>query len=285
MEFSIVPSLVMQPCGLLLKNDCFQQYSNKFNTRDLITHALNNDLKSTSVTQLCGEGVSYDIEYRAEIHDENLFLSVGSMRKTIEKVQIESKVDDSGKYDPLTGLLARNELFKVFDGLETRQSLYMFLLDIDYFKSVNDQFGHIVGDKTLKHVASKLVELVGDKGVVSRLGGEEFCILRFCENVVDAKCFAKKINETFIGEDEPDAEYVARTVSVGVCDAEKDNYDVVLDYADKALLEAKNNGRNRYEFFDKSLRLGITYKGGFITEAEIEEAFDQGGFSFEGQAV
>jgi diguanylate cyclase (GGDEF)-like protein len=84
--------------------------------------------------------------------------------------------------DPATGCLNRRGFARAFDealtvAAETRSDIALLALDLDYFKQINDKYGHNVGDLVLSEVASTLAETVGVEGVVARLGGEEFTVL------------------------------------------------------------------------------------------------------------
>lgn len=118
---------------------------------------------------------------------------------------------------------------------------------MDDFKEINDQYGHPVGDKVLKAVASGMENTVGNHGIIGRLGGDEFVALvaepfsqKEIENLLDR--MKKNIAEK-LADEEP------VTFSVGVIPAEKQyNIDELYRNADRLLYEAKKHGKNRTAF-------------------------------------
>ncbi|WP_115718847.1 GGDEF domain-containing protein [Gallaecimonas mangrovi] len=167
--------------------------------------------------------------------------------------------------DALTGLNGRRKLFERLAGLSRHYSLAM--LDIDHFKSFNDNYGHDVGDDVLAMVASKITE-VGGGGEVFRYGGEEFTLIFPGLSVAEAKAYLDEVRELiantpFIIRDKKqrkkgNAEQRGRgtnktkavqiTVSIGVSEKDKDKgleqAEPIIKAADKALYKAKKSGRN-----------------------------------------
>lgn len=120
----------------------------------------------------------------------------------------------------------------------------IILLDIDYFKAVNDKFGHLTGDKVLVEIAALLKDSLRKSDVVGRWGGEEFLII--CPNTdletvrVVAESIRKRISEFSFSE------AGHQTSSFGISTFEKDySIESVIDLADKALYRAKQSGRNK----------------------------------------
>ena len=128
---------------------------------------------------------------------------------------------------------------------------HTLILDLDYFKSVNDKYGHEIGDKLLQRVGSVLSDFVGDNGYVARFGGEEFAVVWFgCDNH-EISIYANKLRlevaDAFVLSD---GSRISRTASIGVAffndkDIRKKGFSDALKLADKACLEAKKEGRNR----------------------------------------
>jgi diguanylate cyclase (GGDEF)-like protein/putative nucleotidyltransferase with HDIG domain len=118
------------------------------------------------------------------------------------------------------------------------------MVDIDYFKRINDRYGHSVGDQVLQHVAERLRSLVRDCDLICRYGGEEFCVLLPQTNLESAKQAGERYRKMI--ETSPCGS-IAVTVSVGVSSIRlgaKAPLEL-LDQADKALYGAKRSGRNR----------------------------------------
>jgi diguanylate cyclase (GGDEF)-like protein len=135
----------------------------------------------------------------------------------------------------------------------TRNPVALCLVDIDHFKSVNDTYGHLVGDKVLKAVAETLSGDLRTYDRAGRFGGEEFVLLLAQSSVDDAKRIADRLRLKVAAlavpvDDHPDAPCVRVTISIGVTAVEKgESRDLtdLLAAADSALYHAKQTGRNR----------------------------------------
>ncbi|KGY12268.1 diguanylate cyclase [Vibrio tubiashii] len=161
----------------------------------------------------------------------------------------EASLGQLASRDALTGVYNRHALAHNFERYRRESSklpLSLLILDLDFFKSVNDRFGHDVGDKVLIQTAA-LVDGLSDEHLVYRIGGEEFCIALHDTDVDSAKEKAEQIRnaiEHFQFNDSCDP--ISLTVSIGVyqCDHYA-NLESVLREADKELYRAKQNGRNQ----------------------------------------
>lgn len=153
--------------------------------------------------------------------------------------------------DSLTGLFNRFKLEESFE-YEQKQSrrynteLSIILMDIDDFKSVNDTYGHNVGDIFLKEIAEILKKSFRDVDTVGRWGGEEFLILLPKTNLADSQQIAEEVRKKI--ELYPFREIGNKTASFGVATlSNNESLSNLLNRADKALYLAKENGRNRVE--------------------------------------
>ena len=132
-----------------------------------------------------------------------------------------------------------------------KQPLSFIILDLDYFKKINDEFGHIAGDAMLKEIASICQSKIRSIDILGRFGGEEFIILLPETDIEGAVFVAERIRKTieeteFIFENR----IMDMTVSLGVTGADiitDEDFDVFLKHADRALYRAKDGGRNRVE--------------------------------------
>ncbi|MGI5308447.1 ligand-binding sensor domain-containing diguanylate cyclase [Rheinheimera sp. WS51] len=131
----------------------------------------------------------------------------------------------------------------------TGQPLSMVLLDIDYFKLVNDQYSHSVGDQVLVLVAAEINQYCREEDTVARWGGEEFAILLPQTKLTDAVVLCERIRLAIMQIDCSDiAENLQVTISLGVAEyIQNQPYDKLLSRCDTALYKAKQNGRNRVE--------------------------------------
>lgn len=156
--------------------------------------------------------------------------------------------------DPLTGLYNRRYLNEIMiTELErsgrSGQPLSVIVIDIDHFKTINDRFGHLIGDRVLRDLAQVLLRFVRAYDTVTRLGGEEFVILMTQTEEEEAAALAERLRVETAGERLlPDDATV--TCSFGVRTFSRDRSgertpEALLHQADQALYEAKRTGRNR----------------------------------------
>ena len=169
-----------------------------------------------------------------------------------------------GLIDPLTGVNNRRFfdqrlIEEVTGAIRDTADISCLFIDIDYFKKINDNYGHQIGDKVLKDIAKIIRKQVRTTDIVARYGGEEFTVLLSHKGKQKAKEIAERIRETiekctFMG---PQKEKIAITTSIGINtlninEHEGDIDNIVklfVERADRALYQAKNNGRNRIEFY------------------------------------
>lgn len=120
----------------------------------------------------------------------------------------------------------------------------MIILDLDHFKSINDNYGHAAGDEVLKYFAERMKKAVHEQDICFRFGGEEFIILLPNTAAREAYTMAERLRETLEKNDSPLGRPV--TISAGVASFPEmaANSTDLLDLADKALYEAKKAGRN-----------------------------------------
>lgn len=167
----------------------------------------------------------------------------------------EAKLLRKANLDSLTGIANRgsfdNHLMQMIDKLENRGAAFsLLLLDIDHFKGVNDIWGHSVGDQALKHVAQIIKNSLRENDFVARIGGEEFAVLAPCVPDDISETIAERIRCDIASSPLASSEgNVQLTVSIGVCNISKESAtldpEVIHRWADNALYEAKNRGRNR----------------------------------------
>jgi len=171
----------------------------------------------------------------------------------LEAKRLMEHLRESSLRDAMTGLYNRRFLEEYVTTLvaisQRRKSTFSILmLDLDYFKQVNDTFGHEAGDKVLKTLAETLVKSARTSDMVIRYGGEEFLIILMDTGAEDATKIAEKIRakveETKVALP---GTVLQKTISIGVSEfpADADTFWQVVKYADVALYEAKNKGRNR----------------------------------------
>lgn len=155
--------------------------------------------------------------------------------------------EDLAKTDPLTGLLNRIGVRDaLYDGLmawkKNQTPFSMVLVDVDYFKRINDTYGHDVGDEILKATAEILRSSVRKTDYVARWGGEEFVLLCPNTNRVQAMSAAETMRKRMAAE--PVYRDIRVTASFGVATIAQADLDHLFKSADEALYRAKNRGRN-----------------------------------------
>ncbi|MBD3288695.1 diguanylate cyclase [candidate division KSB1 bacterium] len=160
------------------------------------------------------------------------------------------KLKTAANLDSLTGLYNRGYFDQVFQKEVMRNARYghslsILLIDIDFFKQINDKFGHETGDDVLAWVAKMLSSRTRQTDIVARYGGEEFVVLLPETSGDNAKVVAEKICSVI--EAESPAHAPAKiTVSIGIASHPRNgtNGKIVLKAADTALYQSKNSGRN-----------------------------------------
>lgn len=169
----------------------------------------------------------------------------------------EALVKQENGKDSLTQLLNRRFIPTIMRreislALHSRRPFTLAMLDIDYFKQINDSYGHNTGDMTLKNVAAVIYEHIRSSDYVFRYGGEEFMILLVESDESQAsiilETLRKKIAELRIAASM--TESFSITVSIGVAEYDyHPDYKQLVDKADRALYLAKSHGRNRVETY------------------------------------
>ena len=171
------------------------------------------------------------------------------------KERSEYRLRTAAMVDPLTGVANRRSFLQ--DGAELAKQhaakpypAAVLLIDLDHFKSINDRFGHTVGDHVLQIFAQTAQENVKAPELIGRLGGEEFAIV-FCDVGPERAAARAELIRTSFAEraNEVDGYPVAATLSIGLAFCENGSLDVpeLLMQADQALYDAKERGRNRVE--------------------------------------
>jgi diguanylate cyclase (GGDEF)-like protein/PAS domain S-box-containing protein len=160
---------------------------------------------------------------------------------------------DAAVCDHLTGIGNRRAFFNAADTEMRRwrrmpRPLSLLVIDADYFKKINDTYGHPVGDAVLRHIAGLMGETFRQIDVVARIGGEEFAVLLPSTNLASAQRVAERLRVALEEHPTPtDVGPVRCTVSIGVATMDEaiDSVEALLKRGDEALYAAKRSGRNR----------------------------------------
>lgn len=166
--------------------------------------------------------------------------------------ELSRQLDIMAKHDALTGLLNRRGIYDRLEYEHTRMtrnknSFSILLGDIDFFKTINDQYGHATGDHALKRLAKLFEEQTRSQDLVARWGGEEFLILLPDTNIKGAYTLGEKIRRAIENLTvEYSQKQVKFTMSFGVAEMAHDRpYEEGITMADRQLFKAKRQGRNK----------------------------------------
>ncbi len=182
--------------------------------------------------------------------------AVGIIRDITDRKEAEHKLREYAEKDALTGVFNRRKFYELLGQEKERavrytRSLSLVMFDIDYFKAVNDTYGHAAGDRVLRKTASVVTEHIRKSDVLGRVGGEEFAVVAAETTAESALALAEKIR---CAVEMAEHDQVGRvTISIGVSAYEDGlTLDEFVRRADEALYAAKNNGRNRVEGYSAS---------------------------------
>ncbi|MBC9252478.1 diguanylate cyclase [Pseudomonas alcaligenes] len=193
----------------------------------------------------------------------------------------QARLDYQAHHDPLTGLpnrlLFESRLNAALTDARTddRQGAVLFL-DLDRFKHINDSLGHPVGDLLLKSIAERLREQLRDIDTVARLGGDEFIVLLpGLHQPRDAERVATKLLACFSPPFQADSHEFFISASIGISLFPEDGNDVatLVKNADAAMYSSKAKGRNRIEFYTRSLTFQATER--MTLEHELRRAIER----------
>jgi diguanylate cyclase (GGDEF)-like protein len=180
--------------------------------------------------------------------NEEFFARINS---NIEVLELFDEIKNKANKDYLTGLYNRRYLFdvgnKIYEDCKTNNKTFAIsIIDIDHFKMINDTYGHDIGDLALKEVSRVLNKNITTNALISRLGGEEFCICFYNRSEKEILELLEYIRKDFennvIKIDNIELKY---TISIGCSLDFGKNIDYMIQDADKYLYIAKKDGRNR----------------------------------------
>lgn len=177
------------------------------------------------------------------------FISTG--KDITERIEMQQQLEQLATTDHLTGIYNRHKFEELFEKELEREKRYKFdlsliMFDIDYFKNVNDTFGHDIGDRVLKRVVQIVSENIRIVDIFARWGGEEFLIL--CPNTEEAQAvsLAEKLRKEIETKSFEGVDHI--TCSFGVTSYKvAETKESFIKRVDNALYKAKENGRNRTE--------------------------------------
>ncbi|MDH4080644.1 MAG: EAL domain-containing protein [Nitrospira sp.] len=269
--------------------------------RDRVDHALQSILEERTPCDIdhrivLPNGGEFTVNLQAEaVFDDQLksLTVVGTAKDISERKRSEREIHRLAYYDSLTGLPNR-VLFKdrvtqaLAHARRYHTTLAILFLDLDRFKVINDTLGHNVGDLLLKQVADRLADSVrhsdsigrsmeqGETRELARLGGDEFTVLlTSIRQVQDAGTVARRILETLAKSFVIDGHEVSVTVSVGIATfpTDGDTVDQLLKSSDIAMYQAKEQGRNNFQFYSATMNALAAER--LDIENELRKALDR----------
>lgn len=184
---------------------------------------------------------------------------IGIKQDISERKLLETKLQKLANTDPLTGLFNRRAFLDRLEQESNRivrlgGTSVLLMLDLDFFKHINDTYGHATGDVVLKTFSNIVLKMTRNIDVVARFGGEEFVVLLPGISKYEASIVAERLRQQVakISIEHPINE-VHITVSIGAAILSKNesNGDIILNYADDALYAAKESGRNKICWFEQ----------------------------------
>jgi len=241
------------------------------------------------------QGEIWDRRKNGEIYPKWLIISVvkgddgvvthyvGTHIDITERKAAEEQIKQLAFYDPLTQLPNRRllqERLKHGIDVERREGkqLALLMLDLDRFKAVNDSFGHLAGDELLQQVAARITIRLRDVDMVARLGGDEFIVL--LEDIAHPEDAARVAEDIIADLSKPfcvaQSEDVQIGVSIGISlyPQHGENIDILMDHADAALYQAKDQGRGCFAYFSEDLTLAARER--IALETRLRRAIEQG---------
>ena len=214
-------------------------------------------MESKSFTSVTDEALYGNLldEYRKMLKQVRSLIKLGDMMQG-QLNALTSKLDELSKIDELTGLSNRRSLNETYQkewlsAVRSQTSLGILMIDIDYFKTYNDTFGHLQGDWCLQKIAHTIQESIKrPRDFVARFGGEEFIVLLPNTSLDGCSFAAERILSNIESLNIPNSfgdspEKVSVSIGIGAMMPTKDmEPEILLHVVDEALYRAKNDGRN-----------------------------------------
>ncbi len=205
-------------------------------------------------------GVIVGLDDVTDLQHKNSLLASTVQALESSKKQVEEqnhKLHILATRDPMTNCHNRRSLYdtvtpRFTEAAQKRPALACIMTDIDHFKAVNDTYGHAAGDEIIKMVADVLLKAVGERGLVCRYGGEEFCIMLFDTGVFDANKLAEQCRQQ-IGAMITCGIKITSSFGVSSLSYGAHSVDALISQADQALYSSKERGRNCVTSWDAGM--------------------------------
>ena len=199
-----------------------------------------------------GDGRYWEIENQIITQKNIVSGRILKITDETEKIQIQKHLEHLSITDPLSDLKNRREFIRIGKQLitlyqENKVNITLMMIDIDYFKRINDKYGHLEGDKVIQSISDMLKKSFRSTDLVSRFGGEEFAVILNNVQEKEAVKMAEELRKKVETEKFVDLEVdFSVTMSIGIAGIEeKDDLKSLIKKADKSLYSAKDTGRNK----------------------------------------
>lgn len=189
------------------------------------------------------------------------------IRDISKRKKAEEQVQLLAYYDSLTGMANRNLLYEYLSEAVTRneksgQTFAVMFLDLDRFKMINDTYGHSVGDLLLQKVSTRLTNSIGEEGKIFRYGGDEFIIVLETDKRSKVSETAEKIifmlASPFVIKDRQ--MFISTSIGISIYPKDGENVEALIQNSDIAMYNAKENGKNNYQYYTSSLNLSHRWR-------------------------
>ncbi|MCU0713046.1 MAG: diguanylate cyclase [Pirellula sp.] len=207
---------------------------------------------------LTGALVSFEDISLMEEQRRHLLDVLRDLESSREQIRRQNEVlHELATRDGLTGALNRRALFEKVDAIwekrnEGNRGLITIMMDVDHFKKLNDQHGHTAGDAVLKDVVKVVSKIVEGRAILSRYGGEEFCVIMQKATIAEGEAMAEEIRD---GIQTSLADPYKVTASLGVSSSifNATSIGALIEQADQGLYAAKRGGRNTFRTWSAQL--------------------------------
>ena len=167
-------------------------------------------------------------------------------KEQIKLKKLNTSLKRSSQIDPLTQVLNRRGFMDNIQGQNPFESaISLIVIDIDKFKSINDTYGHNVGDSVLKELSQVVKEKISEDDILVRWGGEEFIVTVFTKDINITQNIAERLREAIENFKFTTVNNVTASFGVSLAKNKEETFEEIFEKADKALYQAKQMGRNR----------------------------------------
>lgn len=262
--------------------------------KELLTDGFGSIFKEITCNNYNQEKVTFNISKVSFASDNNspLVLTVGV--DITEELAYQNKIQYMADHDHLTGLpnrkLIKNVVLRDPDSTNGELSHGALLfIDLDSFKNINDSLGHLAGDKLLIIVSERLKQIISEKDLLARIGGDEFIIYLPIEskdfNEIESKAseFAITILEILSKKYIINGQsfYISASIGVVICPRDASSYEQCMQRADISMYQAKAKGRNCFVIFEEDMENKILERQKIIVE--LHKALENSEFFIEYQ--